>query len=48
LTGKIPLILDGGATLGGIPSTVVDCTGPEPRLLREGPISFHQIQEAAR
>ena len=48
LAGKIPLILDGGATLGGIPSTVVDCTGPEPRLLREGPISFHQIQEAAR
>jgi len=48
LTGKIPLILDGGATLGGIPSTVVDCTGPEPRLLREGPISLHQIQEAAR
>lgn len=48
LTGKIPLILDGGATRGGIPSTVVDCTGPEPALLREGPISLHQIQEAAR
>ena len=48
LGGKIPLILDGGVTPGGIPSTVVDCTGPEPRLLREGPISLHQIQEAAR
>jgi L-threonylcarbamoyladenylate synthase len=48
LGGKIPLILDGGVTPGGIPSTVVDCTGPEPRVLREGPISLHQIEEAAR
>jgi L-threonylcarbamoyladenylate synthase len=47
LTGKIPLILDGGATAGGIPSTVVDCTGSEPRVLRAGPISLNQIQEAA-
>ena len=48
LGGKIPLILDGGVTPGGIPSTVVDCTGAEPRVLREGPISLHQIEEAAR
>jgi len=48
LSGKIPLILDGGATPGGIPSTVVDCTGSEPRVLRTGPISLDQIQEAAR
>jgi L-threonylcarbamoyladenylate synthase len=46
LSGKIPLILDGGATPGGIPSTVVDCTGSEPKVLRLGPISLVQIQEA--
>lgn len=27
--------LDGG-TLSGLPSTVIDCTGAEPRILREG------------
>jgi L-threonylcarbamoyladenylate synthase len=43
LGDKIPLILDGGATPGGIPSTVVDCTGPHPKVLREGPISLNQI-----
>lgn len=32
------LVLDGG-TLGNVPpSTVVDCTGPSPRLVREGAI----------
>ncbi len=29
LHGRIPLILDGGRTPGGQPSTVVDCTGDE-------------------
>jgi L-threonylcarbamoyladenylate synthase len=38
LDGRIHLILDGGPTTGGIPSTVVDCTGKEPVVLREGPI----------
>jgi L-threonylcarbamoyladenylate synthase len=46
LDGKIPLILDGGVTPGGIPSTVVDCTGEEPVILREGPITLEQIQSA--
>jgi L-threonylcarbamoyladenylate synthase len=44
LKGRIPLILDGGKTPGGVPSTVVDCTGSEPLLLREGPISFLEIR----
>jgi L-threonylcarbamoyladenylate synthase len=44
LKGRIPLILDGGKTPGGVPSTVVDCTGSEPLLLREGPISFLKIR----
>lgn len=40
LDGRIHLILDGGQTPGGVPSTVVDCTGPETLILREGPISL--------
>ena len=43
LGGRIPLILDGGKTAGGIPSTVVDCLGAEPKILREGPISSLEI-----
>jgi L-threonylcarbamoyladenylate synthase len=43
LNGKIPLILDGGVTPGGIPSTVVDCSENRPVILREGPISLEQI-----
>jgi L-threonylcarbamoyladenylate synthase len=43
LNGRIPLILDGGKTFGGIPSTLVDCTGEKPVILREGPILFEQL-----
>ena len=43
LNGRIPLVLDGGATPGGIPSTLVDCLGAEPVLLREGPLTKEQI-----
>jgi L-threonylcarbamoyladenylate synthase len=43
LGGRIPLILDGGQTPGGVPSTVVDCLGAEPKVLREGPISESEI-----
>ena len=46
LGGCIPLILDGGRTHGGIPSTVVDCLGGEPRILREGPLSSLEIFQA--
>ncbi|MCX6081107.1 MAG: L-threonylcarbamoyladenylate synthase [Chloroflexi bacterium] len=46
LDGKIPLILDGGVTPGGIPSTVVDCSQGHPVILREGPISLKQILNA--
>ncbi len=34
LNGRIPLILDGGKTPGGIPSTLVDCTSEVPIILR--------------
>ena len=44
LNGTLPLILDGGVTPGGTSSTVVDCTTPKVRILREGPISMQEIQ----
>ena len=44
LNGRIPLILDGGETPGGVPSTVVNCLGTDPEILREGPITMEDIQ----
>lgn len=46
LSGLIPLILDGGRTPGGVPSTVVDLTGERPKILRLGPVTQAQIDEA--
>ena len=46
LEGRIALIVDGGKTPGGVPSTVVDCTGTEPVILRVGPISKDEIRAA--
>jgi L-threonylcarbamoyladenylate synthase len=46
LGGRIPLIIDGGRTPGGIPSTLVDCTLPELKILREGPISLEALLSA--
>jgi len=43
LNNKVPVILDGGSCPGGIPSTVVDCSGEEPAIYREGPISSEAI-----
>lgn len=43
LNGRIPLIIDGGTTPGGIPSTVVDCSTNELKVLREGPISIEEL-----
>ena len=44
LNGRVPLILDGGSCPGGIPSTVVDCSTDEVRILRPGTISLEAIQ----
>jgi L-threonylcarbamoyladenylate synthase len=43
LGGRIHVILDGGRTPGGLPSTVVDCTGPEPVILRPGSIGMPEL-----
>ncbi len=42
--GSIPLILDGGECAGGIESTVCDCTGEIPVILRPGLISREMIE----
>ena len=46
LAGRIALIVDGGRTPGGVPSTLVDCTLPELKILREGPISLEALHSA--
>ena len=46
LGGRIPLVIDGGRTPGGVPSTLVDCTAPELTILREGPISREELISA--
>ena len=48
LNGRIPLILDSGKTPGGIPSTLVDCTGEKPVILREGPITLENLISALK
>ena len=39
------LVLDGGACAVGVESTIIDCTGLLPRLLRPGAISTAMIKE---
>lgn len=45
LGGQVSLILDGGRSPGGLSSTVIDCAGEDPVLLREGPLAWRQIRE---
>jgi len=44
LARSVAMILDGGRCPGGTASTVVDVTGPVPRILRPGPLTYEQIQ----
>lgn len=48
LRGKIDVILDGGRTEVGVESTVLDLSGPEPVVLREGAISKEKILTACQ
>jgi L-threonylcarbamoyladenylate synthase len=43
----VALVLDSGEC-AGVASTVVDATGESPRLLREGAISWREIESAGR
>ena len=40
------LILDGGAAQVGLESTIIDCTGDAPKILRPGAITLAMIEEA--
>lgn len=41
-------ILDGGPRIGELPSTIVDCTGSPPRLVREGAIERERLDAVVR
>nr|BBH92676.1 threonylcarbamoyl-AMP synthase [Thermogemmatispora argillosa] len=45
LSGRVPLILDGGPTPVGVESTVVDLCSPVPRILRPGGTSLEALRE---
>jgi len=40
------LILDGGPSLVGVESTIIDCTGPTPAILRLGAITPLMVEES--
>jgi len=44
LGNNLEMIIDGGATPGGTPSTIVDVTTSPPRMVREGIIPFSEIK----
>ena len=41
----VEVILDGGPSSGSVASTIVDCTGTRPRVLREGAISVAALSK---
>ncbi len=43
----VSVYLDGGTVAGGVASTILDLTGPQPRLLRRGAISVGRLREVA-
>lgn len=44
LDGRIDAVLDAGPTMVGVESTIVDCSGDEPRLLRPGGLARADIE----
>jgi len=44
LNGRIKLIIDGGKPSTGVASTVVDCTGAKPILMRPGPLTLEELE----
>jgi len=46
LKEKVDIVLNGGASAQGRPSTVVELTSGEPRILRHGPLGFREILKA--
>ncbi len=48
LGDRIDVLVDAGLTAGGLPSTIVDTTNDEPRLVRAGAIAWDEIQACRR
>lgn len=46
LGARLDVLVDSGPTAGGPPSTIVDVTGPEPRLIRAGVIAWDDVLAA--
>ena len=44
----IDFVLDGGDAPGGVASTILDMSGDEPRVLREGAVSWEEIEDALK
>ncbi len=44
----VEVVLDGGPSRGSLASTIVDCTGAVPRVLREGAIGAAELDEVLR
>lgn len=47
LNGRIHLILDGGPSPVGVESTIIDLSGPQPRLLRPGGLAREVLESVA-
>ena len=47
LGGRIPLVIDGGATPRGLESTIIAATGGPLRLLRRGPVEIEALEVEA-
>jgi L-threonylcarbamoyladenylate synthase len=48
LGDTIDVLVDAGRTPGGAPSTIVDVSGAEPRLVRAGAIAWEEVQACLR
>jgi L-threonylcarbamoyladenylate synthase len=48
LGARVDVLLDGGKTPGGLPSTIVDVSAIEPRLVRDGAISWETVLTCVR
>ena len=46
LSDDLSLILDGGPTAGGLPSTIVDARGLQPMLIREGIVPWNRVLQS--
>jgi L-threonylcarbamoyladenylate synthase len=48
LGDEIAVLVDGGATPGGAPSTIVDVTSETPRLIRAGVVPWDRVLESLK